>query len=122
MNRMGLLEKLSLLSINKLLPMLPLLKMTAGALHQPQIPTDLGYSPFSRMEGPGQQQSQGIMPFLLEGGMQSLGNLAGNQLGGMGLDLLSGLGGSSSNDLTKLLEIIPEDVIRNFLESRQAIR
>lgn len=96
------------------------------SLLTPQQPmqADTGYNPMEMMQSPyGGQMQQGMMPDFLMGGAQGLGNFAGSQLGGMSLDLLNGLGGSSSgNDFTKLLEIIPEDVIRNFLESRQAIR
>lgn len=122
MNKFGLLEKLSLLSMNKIIPMLPLLQMASQGFTQ-QPPMDMGYNPTGQLEGYMQQEPQGLGHQLLQGGAQGLGSLLGNQLGGSGLDILGQLGqGFSSqggNSLTKLLEMIPEEEIRRFLESRQ---
>ena len=127
MNKFGLIEKLSLLSMNKLMPMLPLLQFASrgiGSLGQ-QNQMDMGYNPMQQLEGPMQQEPQGLGHQLLQGGAEGLGSLLGNQLGGSGLDILGqlgqGFGGglSDGNSLTKLLEMIPEEELRKFLESRQ---
>lgn len=124
MKPMGLLEKLSMLSMHKLIPMLPQLSKFAHLLQQPQMPQDLGYSPIGQLQAPEQlPQQEGILPLLLQGGAEGLGSLAGGQLGGLGLDALSGLGQQpQGNDLTKLLELIPEEELRRFLEMKQMRR
>jgi hypothetical protein len=127
MNKFGLLEKLSLLSMNKLIPMLPFLQMASqgmGSFSQQQPPMDMGYNPTGQLQGQMQEEPQGLGQQLLQGGAQGLGSLLGNQLGGSGLDILGKLGQGFSgktggNSLTKLLEMIPEEEIRRFLESRQ---
>lgn len=100
-------------------------------LLSPQQPmmADVGYNPLENMQSPlmGQMQ-QGPMNDFMMGGAQGLGNFAGQQLGQGGINALSLLGqGDSSNFgggdfLKKLLEMIPEKDIHEYLASLQQRR
>jgi hypothetical protein len=87
---------------------------------QNNMQSDTGYSPYQQLESPyGQDQQQNILQKLLQGGAQGLGNMAGNYLGQTGNNALLGQDG---NSIQQILEMIPEQELIKYLESRQMNR